>query len=49
MCVKCAYPKYLPRLDELIKSTATAKQLLRMEREDLSSPKELGRKKGKLK
>ena len=41
--------KYLPRLDELINSTTTAKQLLRMNCEGLSSPKEPGRKKRKLK
>ena len=42
-------PKYLPRLAKLINSTVTAKQLLRMEDEGLSSPKKPGRKKCKLK
>ena len=36
-------PKYLARVDELISSTKTAKQLLSMEHEGLSSPKEPGR------
>ena len=36
-------PKYLARVDELISSTKTAKKLLRMEYEGLSSPKEPGR------
>ena len=41
-------PKYLPRLDELINSTESAKQPLSMEHEGLSSPREPGRKKRKL-
>ena len=42
-------PKYLTRLNELINSTETIKQPLRMEHKGLSSPKEPGRKKHKLK
>ena len=38
-------PKYTARLDELINSTETAKQSLRMEHEGLSSRKEPGIKK----
>ena len=41
-------PKYLPRLDELINSTETAKQPLRMEHDGLSSLRDPGRKKRKL-
>ena len=36
-------PKYLARVDKLISSTKTARQLLRMGHEGLSSPKEPGR------
>ena len=42
-------PKYLVRLDELINSSESAKQSLRMEDEGLVSPKESGRKRHKLK
>ena len=42
-------PNYLARLNELITSTETAKQLLRIGHKHLSSPKEPGRKKCKLK
>ena len=38
-------PKYLAILDELINSSETAKQSLRIELEGVSSPKEPGRKK----
>ena len=40
-------PKYTARLDELINSTESAKQSLRMEHDGLSSRKEPGRKKRK--
>ena len=49
LCYMQGDPKYLPRLDELINSTETVQQPLRMEHEGLSSPKEPGRKTRKLK
>ena len=42
-------PKFLARLNELINTTETAKQPLRIEHDGVSSPKEPGRKKRKLK
>ena len=49
-CPCCGNPKYLARLDKLKNSTKTALQSLRIvEHEGLSSPKQLGRKKHKLK
>ena len=48
-CPCCGKPKYLARLNKLNSSTETARQSLRMEHEGLSSPKEPGRQKCKLK